>query len=108
MKKSLITATITLISAITLLGSPDSTKMAYGKTPDGSAVSEYTLSNDNGMVVKIIDYGAIVTEVWASDRDGRMGDIVLGYDQLEDYIAVTPYFGAIVGRYGNRFAEGIF
>lgn len=108
MKKSLITASLTLISAITLLGSPDSTKMAYGKTPDGTAVSEYSLSNDNGMVVKVIDYGAIVTEVWASDRDGKMADIVLGYDKLEDYIAVTPYFGAVVGRYGNRIAEGIF
>lgn len=108
MKKTLIALSISIISAVVLVGSPDATKKAYGKTADGKAVSEYTLTNDNGMVAKIIDYGAIVTELWAPDRNGKMADIVLGYDNLEDYIAVTPYFGAIVGRYGNRIAEGVF
>jgi aldose 1-epimerase len=80
----------------------------YGQLPDGSSVREYTLKNDHGMVVKVIDYGAIVTELWVPDRDGNPGDVVLGYDKLEDYLQETPYFGAVVGRYGNRIDKGAF
>ena len=84
MNKSLTLLSLSLLITSVLIGNPDSSKMAYGKMADGTAVSEYTLSNDNGMIVKIIDYGAIVTELWAPDRNGRMADIVLGYDKLED------------------------
>ncbi len=108
MKKYLLSVSFALFFVLSLSARPDADKAAFGKTPDGKAVSVYTLKNDAGMVVKIIDYGAIVTELWAPDREGRMDDIVLGYDNLEDYIAVTPYFGAIVGRYGNRIAFGEF
>ena len=108
MNKPSLIFILALCGAATLIGKPDATKTAYGKTPDGTAVHEYTLTSDSGMVVKLIDYGAIVTELWAPDREGKMEDIVLGYDNLDDYIAVTPYFGAIVGRYGNRIASGQF
>jgi len=80
----------------------------FGQTESGQQVDIYTLSNANGMQVKITNYGAIVQLLTASDRDGKYEDVVLGYDKLEDYIKATPYFGAIVGRYGNRIAKGKF
>ena len=107
--RTLITALILSLGSLTCLqADPGTSSKSYGKMPDGSKVSEYTLTNDNGMVVKVINYGAIITELWAPDRDGKMADVVLGYDKLEDYIKETPYFGAIVGRYGNRIALGEF
>jgi len=83
-------------------------KESYGKTPDGQAADIYTLTNANGAKARITNYGAIVVELWVPDRDGKLGDVVLGYDKLADYIKDTPYFGAIVGRYGNRIAHGKF
>ena len=68
----------------------------------------YTLVNKNGITVKITNYGAIITTILVPDKNGKMGDIVLGYDSLKDYIAGSPYFGAIVGRYANRIAKGKF
>jgi aldose 1-epimerase len=103
---------ITFVSLILLVGSlsgdPSVKSKHYGDMPDGKKVTEYTLKNENGLVVKVIDYGAIVTELWIPDRDGKMADVVLGYDNLDGYLEVTPYFGAIVGRYGNRIALGEF
>lgn len=81
---------------------------AFGTMPDGQKVSLYTLTNANGAVAKITTYGAIVTELWMPDKNGKLGDIVLGYDKLADYLKETPYFGAIVGRYGNRIGKGTF
>ncbi|NLW84301.1 MAG: galactose mutarotase [Phycisphaerae bacterium] len=80
----------------------------FGTTPDGQQVSLYTLTNANGAVAKITTYGGIVTELWMPDRSGVLGDIVLGFDTLEDYIKGSPYFGCIVGRYGNRIGKGTF
>jgi aldose 1-epimerase len=76
--------------------------------PDGRPVNLYTLTNANGAVVKITNYGAIVTELWVPDKNGTLGDIVLGFDSLSGYLGESPYFGAIVGRYGNRIAKGTF
>ncbi|MEC8474554.1 MAG: aldose epimerase family protein [Planctomycetota bacterium] len=77
---------------------------------DFDRIQLYTLSNSNGMKVKVTNFGAIVTSIVVPDRDGKFSDIALGYDQLEDYINAVdkPYFGAIVGRYGNRIAKGEF
>ena len=80
----------------------------YGVMPDGTVVSQYTLINTKGMSAVIINYGGIVTHLKVPDREGKLGDIVLGYDKLEDYIANNPYFGALIGRYGNRIAKGQF
>ena len=80
----------------------------FGKTPDGRQVRLYTLANANGLKADIMTYGAIVTSLMVPDKDGRMDDIVLGYDQLAGYMKETPYFGAIVGRYGNRIGKGTF
>ena len=80
----------------------------FGTTEDGQTTQLYTITNQHGMRVTITNYGGIVTSLWVPDRDGTLGDVVLGYDRLEDYLEASPYFGAIVGRYGNRIANGRF
>lgn len=75
---------------------------------DGQPVTLFTLTNDSGATVGIIEYGGIVVSLEVPDRDGNLGDVVLGYDTLDAYIADTPYFGAITGRYANRIAKGRF
>ncbi len=83
-------------------------KEFYGATKSGSPADLYTLSNDNGMVVKITNYGGIITSIVTPDRDGNIEEITLGLDSLEDYIKGNPFFGALVGRYGNRIRRGKF
>jgi len=77
-------------------------------TVDGKAVYLFTLTNAKGIIVKITNYGAIITQIWMPDRNGTTGDIVLGYDRLSNYITINPYFGCIAGRYANRIAKGKF
>lgn len=81
---------------------------AFGKLPDGRAAQLYTLTNDKGMQMKVTDYGGIITHLMAPDRKGSMADIVLGFDSLAPYLKEHPYFGALIGRYGNRIAKGKF
>jgi len=83
-------------------------KEFFGNTPDLIPVDLYTLINTNGMKVKIITYGAIVQSLEVPDSEGNLEDIVLGYDTLEEYVTNNPYFGCIVGRYGNRIGKGKF
>jgi aldose 1-epimerase len=80
----------------------------FGQMPDGAVVTQFTLTNAHGMVAKIIDFGAIVTELHVPDRDGVLADVVLGFDTLEPYLGENPYFGALIGRYGNRIAGARF
>ncbi len=80
----------------------------FGVLPDGRAVTAYTLRNAGGMVVVAIDYGAIITHLRVPDAAGEFGDVALGFDSLDGYVADPPYFGAVVGRYGNRIAAGRF
>jgi len=83
-------------------------KACFGKTADGEETLLFTLTNANGLRADITNYGGIVVRLFVPDRDGKLDDIVLGYDTLAAYIEATPYFGAIVGRYGNRIAKGRF
>ncbi|MHC5083256.1 MAG: aldose epimerase family protein [Planctomycetota bacterium] len=83
-------------------------KADFGKTQDGDSVDLYTLTNDNGMTVKIATYGGTIVELWAPGRDGKAGDVVLGFDNISDYEEKSPYFGCITGRYANRIARGTF
>jgi aldose 1-epimerase len=83
------------------------TKKIFGEA-DGKQVFQYTLTNKNGMTVKILNYGGIVTHIIVPGKDGDMADVALGYDSLRQYLEDTPYFGALVGRYGNRIANGKF
>ncbi len=80
---------------------------AFGSL-DGESVMLYTLTNQSGAQVGIIDYGGIVVSLTVPDRDGNLGDVVMGYDNLDAYLADTPYFGSITGRYANRIAKGRF
>jgi aldose 1-epimerase len=83
-------------------------KSSFGALPDGTAVELYTLTNANGLVAKITNYGAIITELHVPDRNGTLGDIALGFDNLRQYLEGHPYFGATVGRVANRIAGGKF
>ncbi|HQU73581.1 MAG TPA: aldose epimerase family protein [Calditrichia bacterium] len=80
----------------------------YGQMPDGRAVSLYTLTNKSGVEMTVTDYGGIIVSLKVPDRNGNMGDVVLGYDKLDSYLEDTPYLGAIIGRYGNRIGMGKF
>lgn len=83
-------------------------KSDFGKAPDGSAVTLYTLKNSKGMVAKIMTYGALLTELHVPDRNGKFTSVVLGFDNLDQYLKGHPFFGAIAGRYANRIAKGKF
>ena len=83
------------------------TSEPFGRV-DGKAVERYTLANDNGMRVSVLTYGGIVQSLVVPDRNGIGGDVALGFDSIEDYMELSPYFGAIVGRYANRIAQGRF
>jgi len=83
-------------------------KEPFGSLPDGSAVELYTLTNQHGLKARLMTYGAILVSLEVPDRNGNPADIVLGYDSLDEYFRNNPYFGAIVGRYGNRIAKGRF
>ena len=83
-------------------------KKAFGKTKEGVNVDQYILKNRNGMEISAINYGAIITSWKSKDREGNYRDIVLGFNNLSEYEAESPYFGAIIGRYGNRIAKGKF
>jgi aldose 1-epimerase len=87
---------------------PMTGKALYGMIGTDS-VFQYTLTNKNGMVVKILNYGGTVTDIITPDKNGKMGDVVLGYDSLAGYLQTgNPYFGCLVGRYGNRIANAKF
>jgi aldose 1-epimerase len=98
-----------LLSMTTAMAAHGSvTKTVYGTTPDGTAVDLYTLKSE-GIEASIMTYGARVVSIKTADRDGKMANVVLGYSALDGYLAdKTTYFGAIVGRYGNRIALGKF
>jgi aldose 1-epimerase len=87
---------------------PSVQKSPYGMTADGTAVDLYTLTNRNGVEAKITNYGGIVVSLKVPDRKGIMGDVVLGFDSLSSYTTNNPFFGCLVGRYGNRIAKGAF
>jgi len=116
MKKYLLLFLLIVLSLIVLSCQDKSAKKAgtmiektiYGKLPDGREVFQYTLKNAAGVEVKIINYGAIVTSIKVPDRDGKLADIVLGYDSLSGYLGDNAFLGAIVGRYGNRIGKGKF
>ena len=80
----------------------------FGRMEDGAEVKIYTLRNAHGMRAKVTEYGATLTELWAPDRDGKLADVVLGYERLDDYVAAPFFVGATLGRVANRIANGKF
>jgi aldose 1-epimerase len=84
-------------------------KSTFGKMPDGASVELYTLTNASGLVCRAITYGAIITELHVPDRSGALGDVVLGFDNLGQYVREnSPYMGAVIGRVANRVAKARF
>ena len=98
---SLIMLTTTMLAKTTV------TKQPFGKTSDGGAVDLYTLA-DGKVEARIMNYGGIIVSLRAPDREGKLDDVVLGYDSFEGYRTNPAYFGAIIGRYANRIAHGSF
>jgi aldose 1-epimerase len=99
--------------AVSLLACQQSLAMevkedTYGSMPDGQKVKIFTLTNKNGVVAKVIEYGAILDSVVAPDKSGKAAELTHGYDSLEGWLTNTSYFGATVGRFGNRIKDGKF
>lgn len=84
------------------------TSAHFGVTPEGEEVQLFSLTNDQGMEVRITNYGGIISALTVPDRDGNPGDVVLGHETLEGYLNRSRYFGALIGRYANRIAHGRF
>lgn len=84
------------------------TRAAFGADADGIPVETYTLRNSSGIEMRVISLGGIITHLITPDRDGALADIVLGFDAIDKYLSEPPYFGAIIGRYGNRIAKARF
>ena len=108
MKQVLIAGSLLLLAACAREREASIDRAPLGKLPDGTAVELFTLTNAHGIEVRAITYGGIIVSLRVPDRNGRRDDVVLGYDSLEGYLRSSPYFGAIVGRYGNRIAKGRF
>jgi aldose 1-epimerase len=101
-------AAVSLLAAGVALGADSMKKSTFGKLPDGKTVDLYTLTNASGMEACIMNYGATVVSLKVPDRQGKLADVVLGFDAFDKYLEKEPYMGAIVGRYGNRIAKGKF
>lgn len=86
----------------------DIQKISFGRLPDGTEIKLYTLTNKNGLWARIMTYGATLVSLETPDRNGKLADIVLGFDSLDGYLKANPYFGSTVGRYANRIAKGSF
>lgn len=99
-----------LLAACSSPSAPDTLiqKEPFGTMPDGQAVELYTLRNAHGMEARVMTYGGILVSLKTPDKNGKMGDVVLGYDNLDSYVKNSPFFGALIGRYGNRIARGHF
>jgi aldose 1-epimerase len=87
---------------------PSVQRSDFGKLPDGTPVVVFTMTNNTGLVARISNYGTIITELLVPDRSGKNGDVVLGFDNLAQYLKGHPYFGCTVGRVANRIANGRF
>ena len=83
-------------------------KSAYGTTEKGEKVDSYKLTNQKGMEVKIITYGGIISSLKVPNKAGKSEEVVIGFNSLDQYMKANPYFGALIGRYGNRIAKGKF
>ncbi len=81
---------------------------SFGETSEGKSVEQYTITNASGLEMSVISYGGIITSLKVPNKEGKYEDVVLGFDNIQDYENGSPYFGAIIGRYGNRIANGKF
>jgi aldose 1-epimerase len=98
----------TTTSTIALPSAPIITMAVYGKLPDGREAKIFTLTNKNGIIAKVTEYGAILVSVEVPDKSGKVADVTHGYDTLDGWLTNTSYFGSTVGRFGNRIKDGKF
>jgi aldose 1-epimerase len=109
-----IVSIVALFSMVSVFASSQSAprplpaRAPFGTLPDGTNVDVYTLTNAAGMEVRTIPYGAILVSIRVPDRNGRFDDVVMGHETLEKYLTASRFFGAVVGRFGNRIAKGTF
>jgi aldose 1-epimerase len=109
MKALSLAATVLLLTSINMDAATKVASADFGKTPAGETARIYTLTNKNGLEARITNYGGIIVSLKTPDRTGTMADIVLGFDSLAGYISSpSPYFGALIGRYGNRIGHARF
>src|SRR5688572_3014096 len=87
---------------------PGFKRESFGKLADGTEVEQLTLRNTNGIEVQLLTFGAIVRSIKVPDRNGKIADVVHGFDDLDSYVRAHPYFGAVIGRYGNRIGNARF
>src|SRR6266581_9513825 len=100
---------MTTLSPVGAKSQPGSTtKKSFGKTPDGQPIDLYVLTNKSGAEVSITNYGGAVVSLKVPDRNGKLADVVLGYDTADGYVNDKSFFGALVGRYGNRIGHAQF
>lgn len=114
MNRLLIFATIILMGCVSCINriskhnNKGVTQQEWGMLADSSVITLYTVTNSNGCIMKVTNYGGIITSLMVPDKNGQLVDVVLGYDSLQGYLDQSPYFGALIGRYGNRIAKGRF
>jgi len=101
-------ATLAACTMTTDPAKPSVSSAPFGTLPDGRTVEIFTLTGGGRVTMQTISYGAVITSITTPDRNGQTDDVVLGFDQLQGYLIPPPYFGAVVGRYGNRIAKGQF
>ena len=100
-------AILFIAGAVTMHAATKISHADFGKMPDGTIIQIFTLTNAHGVEARIMNYGGTVVSLKTPDRTGAKGDVVLGFDSLEGYLAPEPYFGALIGRYGNRIGHAM-
>jgi aldose 1-epimerase len=105
---SIVQLSVLLAFSLTAFADSPIQKKKFGTTTDGQPVYAYTLSTPSGSSMTVITYGGIITQLNVPDKNGKLGDVVLGFDNMRQYEMQSPYFGAIIGRYANRIANGEF
>lgn len=108
LRRTVLAITVLMVTSACTVDTPRVTRAPFGALPDGRRVELFTLRNGHGIEVRAMTYGAIITSIQTPDRTGKRADIALGFDSLAGYVAGSPYFGAVVGRYANRIARGQF
>ncbi|HKG48690.1 MAG TPA: aldose epimerase family protein [Pyrinomonadaceae bacterium] len=108
LRRILLLLILILTTAAAAHAQANLTKHTFGKTADGQNVDLYTIRNSRGFEAKITNYGGILVSLKVPDRNGKFDDVVLGFNDFNSYLKNDPYFGAIIGRYGNRIAKGRF
>lgn len=87
---------------------PTISQQSFGQLADGTSAQLFTLTNSKGMIVKVTDFGGVITELHVPDKHGQLADVTLGFDHVAPYFDLSPFFGALIGRFGNRIAQGCF